>query len=114
MEIDIKRLVMKLHMERAETRNNAAKALIEIGEKAVPALIHTLDESWSEQARAAAAFALGQIGSPHAVPALIRALELGACDTPTSVSEVAVKALQSIGTEEAKHAVRLFHELHND
>jgi HEAT repeat protein len=67
----------------------AANALIQIGKPAIPALIETLTNP-NERVRKAACTALGQIGDPSAVPALI------ACLDKRDISEAAANALIQI------------------
>lgn len=115
MDIDpeIRRLILALRNDNLEKDNGypAAKALIRMGELALPALIEALQYSWTESVRASAAFALGEIGSIRAVPMLITALEFGAKDEPTTVTEQALKALEKIRTQDALAAVlRWFRE----
>jgi HEAT repeat protein len=73
-------------------RSNAAYVLGEMGEKAVPALIDTLN-SESVEVRKYAAYALGGIGNSTAVPALTHALR----DVHDGVAKWVANALKEIG-----------------
>ena len=75
---DIPRLIELLQHPDADRRQQAAKAVGEIGaeaEAAVPALIEALQD-WNWDVQASAAWSLGQIGAEAdaAVPALIEAM----------------------------------------
>jgi HEAT repeat protein len=78
-------------------RWQAAGCLHDFGdERAIPALIETLERDPAPEVRGTAAYALGGIGSPAAIPALLRVLdsdyaadELG--HTPSSAAAVALR-----------------------
>lgn len=82
----------------AEGGWEAAQALGQIGEPAIPALIKALGDE-STTVKSYAGMALGQIGEP-AVPALLEALG----DESLDVRSYALLALTQIGTPEAVKA----------
>ena len=67
-------LIATLGVDKGAERESARRALVNIGEPAVPALIDALS-NLKQQVRWEAAKALGQIGDPIAAPALVTALE---------------------------------------
>jgi hypothetical protein len=91
--------IQKLQSSDGATREEAAKALGELGApEAVPALIQALteDENWRVAWRAAEA--LGQIGDPEAVDTLIQAARR---DNNDSVCLASIWALGEIGDPKA-------------
>jgi HEAT repeat protein len=111
---EIKRLIAELRYDSPNGHYTAAKALVALGEVVTPALIDVLENSWLENERASAAFALGELKAGVAVPALIDALELGANDPPTTVTEHALDALEKIRTRDALAAVIRWYRDHDD
>ena len=85
-------LIEVLGDQRPEVRQGAAKLLEQIGDAAVPALIKALDDQRSE-VRQAVAGALERIGDVAAVPALIKALD----DQRSEVRQAVAGALERIG-----------------
>jgi HEAT repeat protein len=89
------------------------RACIELGEVAVPSLIDAL-KSRDGTMRRAAAWALGQIGDPRAVPFLVRLLsdrEGGMFGPGDRVCDVAAEALALIATPEALEALEMWDSL---
>ncbi|MFQ5794346.1 MAG: HEAT repeat domain-containing protein [Candidatus Bipolaricaulia bacterium] len=87
----IDELIEALRDEDKRMREQAARALIEIGSDATPDLIKTLrDENW--RVRHNATWVLGEIRDSRAVPALTKMLE----DKEPSVRRAADKALKKI------------------
>ena len=103
----ISALIQALSDEDEVVRANAAEALGEIGEPAVPALIQALSDE-DEVVRASAVVVLGEIGEPakEIVPALIQALS----DESMSVRASAVLMLGQIATPEAQKAVEEYEQ----
>lgn len=85
-------LVTDLAADTAAERQVARQALVDIGERAVPALTREL-QSWQAHVRWEAAKALSEIGDRRAVPALLRALE----DSDASVRWMAARGLIAVG-----------------
>lgn len=83
-----------------QTRINAILVLSRIGKGAVPALLDTLKQHHNPHARWYAAYVLGLIGDPDAVPALIEALDEG-----EFIANSARRALKHIATPEALRAI---------
>ena len=79
-----------------DVRRAAAEALVKIGTPAVSPLIQALGDR-SENVRAAAAWALGDLGDPQAIPALIQALG----DQSENVRWAAAWALGDLGDPQA-------------
>lgn len=104
-QAEIQSLIAVLSHSASRTRFQAARGLVKFGAAAVPNLCEVLRYSWREHERAAAAYALGEIGASGGVLDLIRALELEASDTPSLVSTHAYQALQKIDTPLAQIAV---------
>lgn len=81
-------------LTKNEDRQAAAEALASVGKSAVPALLKSLDHAdW--QVRAAAVFALGQIGS-EASEAKARLQKIAAKDENSSVRDAAAFALDAM------------------
>jgi hypothetical protein len=96
---ELKRLIKALKNKDKDVRWGAAKALVKMGPKAVPALIKALeDEEW--EVRRAVVQALGKIGpgAEKAVPALIEALK----DEDQWVCSYAAQALGKVDCEAEK------------
>lgn len=74
-------------------RQKGRRALTDLGRAAVPGLCRVLLTSTSKDARWGAAKALGEIGDPGAVPALLDALE----DRNSDVAWLAASALNRLG-----------------
>jgi HEAT repeat protein len=84
--------IEQLRDPNAEVRFQAADALVDIGEPAVPALIGELDGSWPYEFNTSASGVLAQIGEP-AIPALVEALD----DKEVLTRHGAVLALREMG-----------------
>jgi len=74
-------------------RQKARESLVLMGEPAVPALCHELEESKSKQVRWEAAKALGAIDDTKSIPTLVKALE----DKDSDVRWLAAVALNKFG-----------------
>ncbi|GAB4475653.1 MAG: hypothetical protein Kow00124_16900 [Anaerolineae bacterium] len=106
----IERLIRQLGHSSHSARYDAVLALAECrDERAVEPLIHAL-KTQSQRIRAAAAEALGVIGSRRAVPALIQA---ALHDCAWQVRREAVRALGRIGDPAAVEALRLVAQAHS-
>ena len=99
IEQEIEELIQALQDDDEDIRWDAAFALRDIGERAIPALIQALQD---QDVRRRVALALGKIGSVDAVPALIQALQ----DKDINVRASATRALKEIGTLGALNAVK--------
>jgi HEAT repeat protein len=93
-------LIAQLESARPQARVNALVHLIRIGLPAVPELMEALRHHPDMNVRWYAAYALGLIGDTSAVSALA-----GALDDNLYVSHNAHRALEMIGTPEARAAL---------
>lgn len=93
-------LITQLASIRPQARVNAIITLIRIGLPAVPKLIEALHDHADINARQYSAYVLGLIGDSSAIPALAEAL-----DDNIYVSHNAHRALEMIGTPEARAAL---------
>lgn len=87
------------------------QACIAIGLEAVPGLLDAL-HNWDGSVRRGAAWALGEIGDPQAVPGLVERLEDfegGLFGVGDRICDVAAEALAKIGTPEAWDALDWWH-----
>jgi HEAT repeat protein len=100
IKLTIQRLLIDLASADPQTRINAILALTRVGKPAVPPLLEVLRASESEDSRWYAAYVLGLIGDPTAIPDLIKAL-----DDSEFVAQSARRALKIIGTPEALIAI---------
>ncbi len=91
---DLASLVADLHHKDGLVRRRARQALVEMGERAVPELVRSL-ESPNEYTRWEAAKALSEIHAPEAAPALVKRLE----DENFSVRWLAAEALIGLHLE---------------
>jgi hypothetical protein len=91
-EATIRSLVIDLGSQDGLVRVRARRAIVDIGSKAIPALEEAL-KSKNQWLRWEAAKALGQIGDPAAIQALIKALE----DVMFDVRWLAAEGLITIG-----------------
>jgi HEAT repeat protein len=96
-EATIRSLVIDLGSKDGLVRVRARRAIVTIGSKAIPALEEAL-KSENQWLRWEAAKALGQIGDPAAVQALIKALE----DVMFDVRWLAAEGLITIGIQALK------------
>jgi HEAT repeat protein len=86
--------------EAIDVRMEAAKALIEIGEKAVEPLIHTLRKEY--EVREIVAWILGEIGDRRAAEPLIEALK----DSDSDFKEEAKNSLVKIGEPAVDYLIK--------
>lgn len=93
-------LIAQLASTRPQARVNALVTLIRIGLPAVPKLVEALQHHADINVRWYAAYALGLIGDTSAIAALSAAL-----DDNIYVSHNAHRALEMIGTPEARAAL---------
>ncbi len=93
-------LISQLASIRAQARVNAIITLIRIGLPAVPKLIEAVRDHADINARQYSAYVLGLIGDSSAIAALAEAL-----DDNIYVSHNAHRALEMIGTPEARAAL---------
>ncbi|RMH93635.1 MAG: HEAT repeat domain-containing protein [Calditrichaeota bacterium] len=77
----------------AGAREMVARTLVGIGEPAVEPLCKVAEKGWFKHARRYAAWALGEIGDPRAVNALL----VTYMDSDTEVRESAARALKRLG-----------------
>jgi len=89
-------LISRLKSQDREIRRKAMDELIETGEAAIAPLGDCLKEAKERGGSPQAAYVLGEIGSPTAVPLLIEAL-----DMPGSIGWEAAQALGKIGDNRA-------------
>ena len=92
-ESGIEAMLAKLQHRDGLVRQKGRLELTELGEAAVPGLCRVLLNAPSKDARWGAAKALGEIGSPESVPALLDALE----DRNSDVAWLAASALNRLG-----------------
>ena len=90
---NIDSLIILLAGKDTKERSKARKSLVSIGNRAVPTLSSTLENSKVYKARWEAAKALGAIGNAKAIPSLVKALE----DPETDVVWLAAEALKKFG-----------------
>lgn len=90
-------LVASLGSEDTSDRKEAADALVAEGEEAVPALANALVESDSVETRAAAAYALNEIGADaaEATPTLLEAIK----DSDELVRALSISTLSQVGLD---------------
>lgn len=91
---EIEKLLALLHEEDGFERQDARRALVRIGRKAVPRLIGTLRDR-DKHVRWESAKALGEIRDPRAAPALVQSLE----DRRSEVAWLAADALIALGRD---------------
>ena len=71
---DLERLIERLHDRNDKECRQARNLLVEIGRRAVPALVNALQNSSNENIRWEVVEALAQMADPIAAPALVQAL----------------------------------------
>ena len=91
----IETLLAMLQHKDGLVRQKGRLELTELGEAAVPGLCRVLLNAPAKEARWGAAKALGEIGSPESIPALLDALE----DRSSDVAWLASAALNKLGHE---------------
>jgi HEAT repeat protein len=87
---DLESLLDTLESDDGATRQKARTKLVALGKTAVPRLTRALQHSGMNQVRWEAAKALGAIGDPGAIPALVKALE----DSDPDVAWLAAEGLR--------------------
>ena len=86
---DLERLIERLHDRNDKECRQARNLLVEIGRRAVPALVNALQNSSNENIRWEVVEALAQMADPIAAPALVQAL----MDDSQDVRGAAARAL---------------------
>lgn len=102
MSSHVAELLQQLTGKNRQVREEAARALGEVGDKqAVPQLVQALSDKYTK-VREATAWALGCIGDERAAPHLVQVLG----DPSVRVRSEAVKALSQIGPAAVPHVVQ--------